>query len=296
LKTVIRTVTLNTGFDEVFVVSAVTPGGVTEVRSHITLASGKGINAARTIAALGEPVKAYALIGRSDLDPFRDLLGRDGVESFLIPLEASTRHNLTLLDESSGRPAAHVRAPGFALEDPSLVEALTAELVRDVRPGDRVILHGSTPQGLDARTWARIGAAVVERGATLLLDVYGEPLLHALELTVEACKPNEDEIRILPGIRDLSGDAAVDAALRFMADQGVNLPVVSRGAEGLRFLIEGKIGVERRPVERPRFLVGAGDAAMAGLAVALQRGLRSLDAIRYAVGAAAAHVEGLEPR
>ena len=100
----IRTVTLNTGFDEVFIVSAVTPGGVTEVRSHVTLASGKGINAARTIAALGEPVKAYALIGRADLDRFRDLLASDRVESSLIPIEASTRHNLTLLDESSGRP------------------------------------------------------------------------------------------------------------------------------------------------------------------------------------------------
>jgi len=281
----IRTVTLNTGFDEVFIVSAITPGGVTEVRNHVTLASGKGINAARTIASLGEPVKAYALIGRADRDRFRDLLESDRVESSLIPIEASTRHNLTLLDESSGRPAAHVRAPGFALEDPAPVEALTAELVKDVRPGDRVILHGSTPQGLDARTWARIGKAVVEKGATLLLDIYGEPLLHALELPVEVCKPNEEEIRVLPV-------AGVDAALRFMADKGVKLPVVSQGEKGMRFLIDGGIGTERKAVERPRFLVGAGDAAMAGLAVALRRGSSPREAIRQAVTMAAAHVEG----
>jgi fructose-1-phosphate kinase PfkB-like protein len=184
---VIRTVTLNTGFDEVFAVSAVEPGGVTDVRSHVTLASGKGINAARTIAALGEPVKAYALIGRADQDRFRELLERDRVESSLIPIKASTRHNLTLLDESTGRPAAHVRAPGFTLDDPSPVEALTAGLTRDIQPGDRVILHGSAPQGLDARAWARIGKAAIERGAALLLDIYGEPLLHALELPVEVC-------------------------------------------------------------------------------------------------------------
>lgn len=282
----IRTVTLNTGFDEVFLVSAVTPGGVTEVRSHVTLASGKGINAARTIASLGEPVKAYALIGRADLKPFRDLLEKDRVESSLIPIAASTRHNLTLLDESSGRPAAHVRAPGFTIDDPSPVEELTAELVRDLRPGDRVILHGSTPQGLDARTWAWIGKAVVEKGAALLLDIYGEPLLHALELPVEVCKPNEEEIRVLP----VSG---VDAALRFLADKGVKLPVVSQGEKGMRFLIAGRIGTERKAVERPRFLVGAGDAAMAGLAVALQRELQPLDAVRYATAVAAAHVEGL---
>jgi tagatose 6-phosphate kinase len=86
--------------------------------------------------------------------------------------------------------------------------------------------------------------------------------------------------------------AGVDAALRFMAEKGVKLPVVSRGAEGLRYLLDGRIGTERKAVERPRFLVGAGDAATAGLAVALQRGMGPLEAIRYAVAVAAAHVEG----
>ena len=73
----IRTVTLNTGFDELFTVSALEPGGVTEAREHRTLASGKGINAARTIAALGEPVKAYGLVGKADRDLFRRLLERE---------------------------------------------------------------------------------------------------------------------------------------------------------------------------------------------------------------------------
>jgi len=291
----IRTVTLNTGFDEVFTVSAIQPGGVTEVRGHKTLASGKGINAARTIASLGEPVKAYGLIGRSDFGRFVDLLKEDGVASALIAIDARTRHNLTLLDESAGRPAAHARAPGFTLDDPAPAEALTAELARGVHPGDLVILHGSTPGGLDTRTWARLGRAAVDRGATLLLDIYGEPLLHALgNLPVAVCKPNEEEIRILPGIGELSGDTAVDAALRFLADRGVRWPVVSRGAERLRFLVDGRIGTARLPVERPRFLVGAGDACMAGLAVALRRGLPALEAIRYAVAVAATHVAGAE--
>ena len=126
---------------------------------------------------------------------------------------------------------------------------------------------------------------MVEKGATLLLDVYGEPLLHALDLPVEVCKPNEEEIRVLP----VSG---VDAALRFMAAKGVKLPVVSQGEKGMRFLIGGRIGTERKAVERPRFLVGAGDDAMAGLAVALRRGLSPREAIRQAVAMAAAHVEG----
>jgi 1-phosphofructokinase len=283
----IRTVTLNTGFDELFTVSALEPGGVTEVREHRTLPSGKGINAARTIAALGEPVKAYGLIGRADLDLFQNLLRREGVETALVPLDAPTRRNLTVLDLASGRPAAHVRAPGFTLDDPAPVDALLAELEHDVQPGDLVSLHGSLPQGLDPRTWARLGRAAVDRGAVLLLDLYGEPLLHALDLPVAVCKPNEEEIRILPGV------TGPDDALRYLAARGVGLPVVSRGAEGLSFLVEGRIGTARLPVEKPRFLVGAGDACMAALIVARQRGLSDLEAVRFAVAVAAAHVAGV---
>jgi 1-phosphofructokinase family hexose kinase len=282
----IRTVTLNTGFDELFTVSALDFGGVSDLREHRTLASGKGINAARTIAALGEPVKAYGLIGRADRDLFQGLLNRDGVETALVPIDAPTRRNLTLLDLASGRPAAHFRAPGFTLDDPAPVDALLAELENDVQPGDLVSLHGSLPEGLDPRTWARLGRAALDRGAFLLLDLYGEPLLHALDLPVALAKPNEEEIRILPGV------TGPDDALRYLAARGVGLPVVSRGAKGLSFLVDGRIGTARQAVEKPRFLVGAGDACMAGLIVGRQRGLPVLEAVRFAAAVAAAHVAG----
>jgi 1-phosphofructokinase family hexose kinase len=283
----IRTVTLNTGFDELFTVSALDFGGVSDLREHRTLASGKGINAARTIAALGEPVKAYGLIGRADRDRFQSLLERDGVETALVPIDAPTRRNLTVLDLASGRPAAHFRAPGFTLDDPAPVDALLAELENDVQPGDLVSLHGSLPEGLDPRTWARLGRTALDRGAVLLLDLYGEPLLHALDLPVALAKPNEEEIRIFPEV------TGPDDALRYLAARGIALPVVSRGAEGLSFLIDGRIGTARLAVEKPRFLVGAGDACMGGFLVARQRGLGGLEAVRFAVAVAAAHVAGL---
>jgi 1-phosphofructokinase family hexose kinase len=282
----IRTVTLNPGFDELFTVSAVDFGGVSDLREHRTLASGKGINAARTVAALGEPVKAYGLIGKTDRDRFQSLLERVGVDTALVPIDATTRRNLTVLDLASGRPAAHFRAPGFTLSDPAPVEALREELESDVRPGDLVSLHGSLPGGLDPRTWARLGRAALDRGALLFLDLYGEPLLHALDLPVEICKPNEEEMRILPGV------TTPDDALRYLAARGVGLPLVSRGAEGLSYRVDGRIGTARQAVAKPRYLVGAGDACMGGLLVARQRGLGSLEAVRFAVGVAAAHVAG----
>jgi len=158
---------------------------------------------------------------------------------------------------------------------------LLAELENDVQPGDLISLQGSLPQGLDPRTWAHLGRAALDRGAVLLLDLYGEPLLHALDLPVALCKPNEEEIRILPGV------TGPEDALRYLAARGVALPVVSRGAKGLSFLVDGRIGTARQAVEKPRFLVGAGDACMAGLLVGRRRGLGDLEAVRFAVGGGA---------
>jgi fructose-1-phosphate kinase PfkB-like protein len=84
---VIRTITLNTGFDEFYIVDDIEFGGVRQVRSHYTLASGKGINAARVACALGARVTAYGLVGKNDQERFGTLLQDAHVESRLVTVD-----------------------------------------------------------------------------------------------------------------------------------------------------------------------------------------------------------------
>jgi len=284
----IRTVTLNTGFDEVFTVNCLTFGGVADVLARRVFPSGKGINAARVVAALGTPVVAYALVGADDHDTFAAHLAGEGVECRLAPVPGGTRRNLTLLVDD-GQPAAHFRGRGFELVDEAPVRSLLGILLGDIRPGDIVSLHGATPSGLPTTTWASFAAAASSRGARVMADIYGAPLVELVErCALLACKPNEEEAQVLP----VPVQHSPGAALRYLASRGVQFPTISLGARGLAFLRDDALWVARCPVSDARMLVGAGDACTAGLAVALWEGAEGADAARRGVAAAGAHVEG----
>lgn len=293
----IHTVTLNTGFDDVFVVGAAVgrAGTVLDYRSE---PSGKGINMARAVRALGGDVVACGFVGGDDGDVFEDTLRASGIRSALVRVEGKTRHNLTLTQSSTGLPATHYRAEGFGHVEPAAVAALSQLLAHSIAAGDIVSMNGSLPGGLEPGTWARIGSVAVAKRARLLLDLQGEELRVALQqLPCAAAKPNEAEARAVVDTTDdhESPDQFVARCLDAMHDLGVQLPMVSRGAHGVWFRTSTGLWRARCAVSVVAVEVGAGDAFMAGLAWALDRGHTDEEAVRFGVAAAAAHVGGAQP-
>lgn len=291
----IRTITLNTGFDEVYQVDDLQFGGVANIQSYTRKASGKGINAARILRRLGFSVVVYAFVGVEDLEAFAEDLSADGIPVHLIEVEGAIRRNLTLTVEGSNRPTAHFRGRGFDLKNSDPVERLLARVQQDVEAGDIVSLHGSTPRGLPDNSWSRIGETAVDHGAEVVLDVYGEALVHALEsLEVRISKPNEGEIRVLPGVLQREGERGVTEALRYMALSDVKLPIVTLGSKGVRFIAEQAVWGGQIEVPNPKVTVGAGDAFMGGALASLANGRKDFRSIlESAMASAAAHVEGV---
>jgi 1-phosphofructokinase family hexose kinase len=287
---VIRTVTLNTGFDETIRVGPVDAGGVGDLLERATVPSGKGINSARTIRALGMPVVAYGLVGAAETRVFHEALAAEGVDARLVAVPQRTRTNVTIAPASGG--SAHYRAPGFTLTDTAPLQALLSALERDVAAGDIVSLHGSTPEGAPVETWSMIAAAVSACGALVLADIYGEPLVRLLaRVKVLACKPNAVEMTVLPGAS--AGVAGAAAAVRHLHAAGVEVPLVTLGSAGLVFADAGAVSQASLDPRAVVQTVGAGDACMGGLTVALAGGTRSRrDVARAAIAAAVAHVEG----
>lgn len=290
----IRTITLNTGFDETFVVSETVPGGVSDVLERKVQPSGKGVNAARALAALGLPVRVYGLVGRADEGLFAQQLAEEGIESTLAAVDGVTRRNLTLLSSREGLPAAHFRAPGFSLRDDNSIATLLGRLAEECRRGDIVSLHGSTPTGLPSPTWARFARLARERAARLVIDVYGQALPTTLaDGGATLCKPNQEEMRVLPGAQVGVVAEAARAALRWMNAHGVELPLISLGGNGVVYLEGGHVFSAALPVARPKILVGAGDACVAGLVAGLSRpGAAKARIAAEGIATAAAHVEG----
>lgn len=290
----IRTITLNSGFDDIYTVSDVVFGGVAELRAHKMLASGKGVNAARIAGALGAPVTAYVLVGRADKELFSELLSGEGINSRLEIVEGSTRHNVTLISDASAHPAAHFRAPGFRLADAVPIAHLIEQLRADTTAGDVVTLNGSCPAGLGTGVWREIGEAAIETGARLVVDVQGQPLVEILAaLPLAVCKPNDTEMYDIPGVTGLPRWDAVRHALHYMRGCDVELPVVTLGPDGLAFAADGKAWVATCRVAHARVTVGAGDALAGALAAAIDR-LRKLDTdvVKEAAAVASAFVAG----
>lgn len=290
----IRTVTLNTGFDETYIVSDVEFGGVSDVLQYHSEASGKGINASRTIRRLGEDVRAYALIGQPDRELFSKALLGDGIAATLATVNAPTRRNLTLLSQSSISPAAHFRAPGFTISVSEALSDLVSRLEDDCSPGDIISLHGSTPDASPPDVWCLFSAVAKRKKARLAADVYGAPLRRLLEDNpLFLCKPNEDEIRILPGASNANAETATKQALIYMLDHGVKLPAVTRGPKGIWFVEAGHLLSAAVEIDHASVLVGAGDACMAGMVAAMgQTNATFREIVAFGAAAAAAHVEG----
>jgi 1-phosphofructokinase len=292
----IRTVTLNSGFDEFFRVSNFAFGAVGDIIAHRTLPGGQGFNVARVVHWLGEKVKAYGLIGDLDYVEFAARLREEGISASLVAVPGRTRRNVTMLNVSDGGPTAHVKGPGFTLDNDHPFRALLKLLSDEIEPGDLVTLNGSTPKGLSNKAWTECGRLALEKGAKLLVDISGEPLRQVLEqCSVLVCKPNEQEMGILSGHHNDRNQEAQEA-LRFMSSRGVTLPTVTLGQDGLRFIVEKHLWSARCAVSNARILVGAGDACLAGFAVGFARNFPSLaDISCYGVAVASAHVQGTDP-
>ncbi|MFT3888238.1 MAG: PfkB family carbohydrate kinase [Arachnia sp.] len=291
---VLRTVTLNTGYDDYYTVSGLDWGGVGTMHGWRSVCSGKGVSCARTAVALGLPTVAYALVGAEDEAEYAARLAAEGIDHRLVTVRGRTRHNLTLVDGTGARVAAHFVGAGYALDGPADVAPLVATVLADVRPGDVVTLNGSTPTGLPATTWADLARALLSRGAQVVVDAQKDALVAALAVPgVLAFKPNDDEILALPAVAAAEPAGRIRAALDTLAATGTRLPLVSLGGDGVALLADGRELRGSCPVAQPVQSVMAGDAFVAGLAWGALSSDDPLAWARHGLAAAAAHVAGL---
>lgn len=294
----LRTVTLSPGFDHLVTIDRHDAGGVAKVLSWTELASGKGVNVARTATALGVECVAYSLVGTQDADDFRLRLARDGVRAELVEVAGPTRRNLTLRVLSDAAPAAHAVGPRLRA-DGSDAEELIARLLSHLQPGDFVTFNGAVAEGVPTDIWARASVAVRGRGGTVMADVQDQPLRELIEKgAVWMAKPNIDEARVFfdsPAQgRSVIEDAVI--AIKAMHQQGVEVPVITLGAEGVLSTKDGFVIHSACPVGNVQVVVGAGDAFLAGYCAALTvGGWRKADPVLLGLAVAAAHVAGQPP-
>ena len=297
----IYTVTLNPSIDHTLLVDRFQIGGTFKATESVRLPAGKGINVARVVATLGEPVVALGLVGQDAMPAFAVMLAGQGIENCLIAVPGATRVSVTVLDPVC-HTETHLREPG--VEPP--VEALAGikAILESTSSEDWVVLAGSLPPGMPVDTYRALIHLCAARGAWTVLDANGPPLLAGVDASPTLLKANLFELWQIDGRpvdvtteweRQVSLDQVLSVARR-VQQRGVSMVVVSMGERGALGLdSEERAWHAQTRLDRPAVdSVGSGDAFAAGGVVALSRATCFAEVLRLgaACGAANALVAG----
>ncbi|MFN2229855.1 MAG: 1-phosphofructokinase family hexose kinase [Anaerolineae bacterium] len=293
----IYTLTLNPTIDRTLTIEHFRVGGTFKAAHSALLPAGKGVNAGRVIVTLGESVTALGLVGANDMAAFAVTLEGAGIENKLLAVPGATRNSVTILDPADGSET-HLREPGSAPPAGAVQEI--EDRLASLSPGDWVLLAGSLPPGVPEDTYRGLCRQCAARGAYTLLDTNGPALLAGAGAPPTLLKPNLFELWQLDQRRpDVQAEVELDrlpvqevlSAARRVRQRGVQMVVVSRGAQGILALDEeGGAWQAAVDLDRPVVdAVGSGDALAGGLLVGLVRGTSFAEALRLGVACGAAN-------
>lgn len=250
---------------------------------------GGGLNAARTIKALGGSALAVHTSGAETGERLALLLDAEGIDHRPIPLAWRTRESFSVIERSSERIFKFI-LPGPALSAHE-VDAILAAVGGAVAEGDLVLASGSLPVGAPEDLYGQFAAIAAKAGARLMVDSHGAALAGALGHGLFMIKPNWRELDALVGHeRPLDDRRRHEDAIALVESGRAQVVVVTEGARG-SFVAsaEGSFAVRPPDVEvvSP---VGGGDAFAGATLLALSEGRSLEDACRYGSAAAAAAV------
>jgi len=281
---VILTVTPNTALDVTYELDRLVPGAVLRPTAVHHRAGGKGVNVARVLYAVGRKTLALATAGGSDGSLVRRELAGSGVPHILVGTAGATRRTTTLLSTTDGTVTL-VNEPGPRVS-PAEWEALVEAVREALQSASVLVCSGSLPPGVPADAYATLIRMATAAGVPTVLDTSGDALAAGIAAGPAVAKPNAEELRDVTGL----GDPL--AAARSLRVRGAGAVIVSLGAEGM-LACSGTGEWHAAPSRRlAGNTTGAGDAAVAGIAMELADGSAWPDVLRRAVALSSAAVLG----
>ncbi|MGE0222884.1 MAG: 1-phosphofructokinase family hexose kinase [Acetobacteraceae bacterium] len=282
----ILTLTLNPALDLSSTADAVEPTHKIRTTDEHIDPGGGGINVARVIHAMGFDVMALILAGGVTGHLLDELLAEQQVPRRILPMQGRTRISLTVYDRTSGLEYRFV-PEGPILSADELEAAIAAV---DHAESEWLIASGSIPRGVPADIYARLARNAADRGRKFVLDTSGEPLKLALHHGVHLMKPSLRELETMVGRPLPTREVQEAEALGLVRSGAARMVAVSLGADGAMLATED--GVVHMPALKGpvRSAVGAGDAFLASLTLALARGADPSDALAWGIAAGAAAV------
>ncbi len=283
----IITVTLNAAIDKSLSVPNFRLGRRHRTVEQRTMAGGKGVNIARTLKVLGQPVIATGFAGGATGTHVVEQLTEESILNDFVRIREESRTNTSVLDPTNGQQTEiNERGPAVSEQE---VELFRDKLLYLARGAAIVVFAGSLPRGVEPDIYAALIRDLERMEVTTVIDTDGEALRQAVRAEPSVVTPNLVEAEELVG-HEFSGEEERSLAVREIAALGPREAIMTL-PDGCfaQVLVDGQPQLKRVRVE-PREPVakrGSGDAFLAGYVAARYEGRASDQCLRFGVACGA---------
>ena len=280
----IVTVTPNAAIDKTLKVASFQLGQRHRCQRGEVLPGGKGINVARALKRLGEPVVATGLAGGRTGTRIVEDLTREGILNDFVRIGDESRTTTVVIDPTIGRQT-EIFEYGPEV-DAGELDVLAEKLRYLAASASVIVLAGSLPRRVDPDWYAATIRDLRRKEVELVLDSEGDPLRVGLAAQPDLVAPNQGEAEEVVG-HEFSTQSDFADALDEIAEMGARNVLITRET-GLHALVREGPRVRRFAVEielvEPVTTVGSGDALLAGFLAARVRSRPIEECLRQAVG------------
>ncbi len=279
----IVTVTLSPSLDRTIEIPALRRGDVIRATTSSVEAGGKGVNVSRALLANGVPSIAVIPLGGAVGDELAALLKAEGVEMTIVPVQETTRSNVTLSEPDGTTTKINEVGSPLTIEEIGNVEESVLQVAR---ADDWVVLSGRLPAGASDDTYQRFVRRLTGQGVKVAVDTSGPALVESLTAGPTLIKPNREELAEAFGA-SINSFADAAAAAESLRTRGAGAVLASLGGDGA-ILADGSLSAATCAVADRRSTVGAGDCLLAGFLAAGASGQRALlNAVQWAAASVA---------
>jgi 1-phosphofructokinase/tagatose 6-phosphate kinase len=261
---VIITVTLNAAIDKSLAVPSFTLGRRHRTVEQRTMAGGKGVNIARTLKALGQPVIATGFAGGTTGTHIVEQLTEESILNDFVRIRDESRTNTSVLDPTTGEQTEiNERGPEVTARE---VELFRDKLVYLARGAAIVVFAGSLPRGVDTDLYASLIRDLERSDVITVADTDGEPLRQAVRAEPDLVSPNVLEAEELVG-HEFADEAERAQAVSEIAALGAREAILTLHDGCVAQLqVDGQPVLKRARIEprEPIAKRGSGDAFLAG--------------------------------
>jgi 1-phosphofructokinase/tagatose 6-phosphate kinase len=283
----IITVTLNAALDKTLEVPNFRPGRRHRTVEQTTMPGGKGVNIARALKRLGQPVIATGLAGGATGMRIVDALTEESILNAFVRIREESRTNTAVLDPTNSQQTEiNERGPAVSTNE---LELFRDKLLYLAQGASMCVFAGSLPRGLDTGVYGELIREVRKLGVVTMLDTDGDPLKHGVRAEPDLVSPNELEAEELVGHEFNGVDDRANAVLE-MTRLGAREAIMTVADGCYACVLEDGVPVVQRvriEEQEARSTIGSGDAFLAGYVAARYQGQSTAECLRFAVACGA---------